>query len=436
MMGATAIDVAAPPMRIAYLNTDQGIPVLGEKGASVHVRSFVTALNALGHDVALCCTRLGSGNAPPPGHLLQLPIEVSEDDLSAEWSRLSNAKNGITNPVQPDDVLRREIRRLALDRTLPHRIAEALDGARFVPDLIYERHALFHTAGVELAASFGIPRLLEVNAPLVEEQARYRGLHLRDQAEAAERRSFHGADLVVAVSDAVREHVVRQGVDKHRVMVAPNGVDTALFNPASGAGDVVRARWALEDKVVIGFVGSFKAWHGMDFLLDAFALIAPRYPSARLLAVGNGPMLEAARARVVREELADRVIFTGDIPHAEVPAHLAAMDMTVAPYLAQPGFYFSPLKIVESMAAARPVVAPQLGQIESLIVNGETGFLYTPDDIDACVTGIAMLLDDAALRLKMGQRAAKEALRDWDWTRVVERVLVRGATVNGLGPPA
>lgn len=427
------MDAPARPMRVVYLNTDQGIPVLGEKGASVHVRSFVTALSALGHDVALCCTRVGDGNAPPPGHLLELPTQVSEADLAAERLRLGIVGDGIEDPVQMDDVLRREVKRIALDRLLPGRVASALRETGFAPDLIYERHALFHTAGVELASALGVPRLLEVNAPLVEEQARYRGLRLRSEAEAAERQSFHGADLVIAVSDAVREHVLSQGVDERRLMVEPNGVDTALFRATHGAGDAVRARWELEDKVVIGFVGSFKAWHGMDFLLDAFALIAPRYPSARLLAVGNGPMLEAARARVVREGLADRVTFTGDIPHVEVPAHLAAMDMTVAPYLAQPGFYFSPLKIVESLAAARPVVAPRLGQIENLIVDGETGLLYPPDDLAACVTHITKLLGDAALRLKMGQRAANQAQRDWDWTRVGERVLMRGATVNALG---
>ncbi len=420
-------------MRILYLNADRGIPVLGEKGASVHVRSFVTALAALGHEVSLVCAQAGSGNPPPPCRLIEQRPQADQDAIRAECRALDLAPAWVE-----DTVLRSELARLAHDRGLAERAIAALDEAGFVPDLIYERQALFHTAGVALAAHYGVPRLLEVNAPLVEEQARFRGLRLRDVAQAREDASYAGADLVVAVSDAVGRHVTGRGIDPARVLVAANGVDTARFraDQAPGltltTGAALRGRLGLEQALVIGFVGSFKAWHGIDFLLDAFTTLAPRFPAARLLAVGDGPMLEAARQRVRNEGLDGRVIFTGAVPHAEVPAYLQAMDLTVAPYAAQQEFYFSPLKIVESMAAGRPVVAPRIGQIVRLVSSGVNGLLYPPDDLAACIARIALLLDDSGLRARLGERAAQQAQRDWDWVRVVARVLERGAAVAPL----
>jgi glycosyltransferase involved in cell wall biosynthesis len=407
------------PMDILYLNFDRGIPVLGEKGASVHVRSMVTAFAALGHHVTLCCTQAGAGNAPPPCHLVVLASAIDDTVLSAECTM-----RGVADLPSGDALVRRELGRLALDRVLPSRVGDAIASAGInAPHLIYERHALFHTAGVALARRFGVPRILEVNAPLVQEQARYRGLALREAAEAAERLSYAGADLIVAVSDAVARHVIAEGADPARVMVAQNGADTASFRPNPAQGDAIRALYGLQNDIVAGFVGSFKAWHGFDLLLTAFEELLADYPSARLLAVGNGPMLDAARNAAAG--LGGRVVFTGDVPHAAIPSQLAAMDFTVAPYLAQPDFYFSPLKIVESMAAGRPVVAPRLGQIESLIAHGKTGLLYAPDDPRACADAMAAMLDNKPARIAMGQAAARHAETNWDWARIAARILRR-----------
>jgi glycosyltransferase involved in cell wall biosynthesis len=212
-------------------------------------------------------------------------------------------------------------------------------------------------------------------------------------------------------------------------MVLPNGVDTASFAPAAtrSAGAAIRQRLGLGDSPVIGFIGSFRPWHGMDFLLEAFARLGAAYATTKLLAVGTGPMLEAARARAAEAGVAGRVIFTGEIPHAEVPGHLAAMDFTVAPYLPRDDFYFSPLKVVESLAAGRAVVAPRIGQIESLIRHGETGLLYPPGNLATCTALLTVMLEDESLRTRMGARASALACRDCDWTQLADRVLAHPA---------
>jgi len=154
--------------------------------------------------------------------------------------------------------------------------------------------------------------------------------------------------------------------------------------------------------------------------LDAFADILARRPDAALLLVGEGPALADLQARVARGQLQGRVTLTGRIPHADIPGYLAAMDVTVAPYTAQDGFYFSPLKVVESLATGRPVVAPQLGQLTDLLQDGVTGLLYLPGDRAAFVQQIVKLLNDPS-RLRAMGRAAATAAQDFGWDKNARR---------------
>jgi glycosyltransferase involved in cell wall biosynthesis len=408
-------------MKILYLNADRGIPVLGDKGASVHVREFITALAAAGHEVVLACASLGEGNAPPPATILHLPPVVSDAELAAECGAV-----GLPHTALDDRLTRRELTRLAYDRRLASRVRERLAGIGFVPELIYERQALFHAAGASLARELGIPRLLEVNAPLVEEQERFRGLFLKSVAEDFEQRSFRGADAIFAVSQEVAGYISSTGIAPSVIHTVPNGVDLTRFHPAAD-GRAVRARLGLGSERVIGFIGSFKPWHGVGFLADAFALLAKERGDVHLLCVGEGPELEATRAVIAGHGLAPRASFVGRIAHAEIPAYLAAMDVSLAPYLPDPGFYFSPLKVVESLACGTPVIAARLGQLAQLVDHGRTGFLFAPGEASDLLAWLHELLADSAGQSAMRQRARARAEQDCGWNRVVERMTAEGA---------
>ncbi len=403
-------------MKILYLNADSGIPVLGDKGASVHVREFVAAAASLGHEVVLACAALGEGNPPPPARILHLEMPKDPTVLTAVGRRL-----GI--PVSDLDVaeMRREIRRLAYDDTLAQRATAELARIGFRPDVVYERHSLLSRAGAEIAAHYGVARILEVNAPLVDEQARYRGLRLVDRARAMEAQSYRGAQVVVAVSDAVAAHVRQVIGDAVRIEVVANGVDAERFGHG-GEGDGLRRSFGLGDGTVVGFIGSFKPWHGVDLLIGAFEEVATSHPSSRLVAVGDGPDWEAARDRVAASSCAGQIRLPGRVPHAEIPNWLATMDVTVAPYAPQDRFYFSPLKIIESLAAGRPVVAPRLGQIAEIVQDGETGILYEPGSVAGCAQALGALLAQPALRRRMADNARAFAT-ERSWKRVVETVL-------------
>ena len=406
-------------MKILYLNADSGIPVLGDKGASVHVREFTAAAAALGHEVVLACAALGEGNPPPPARLLHLEMPDDPAVLAATSRRL-----GIPESALESVEMRREIRRIAYDDTLARRVTTGLSRIGFRPDVVYERHSLLCRAGAEIAGRYGVARILEVNAPLVDEQARYRGLRLVDRATAMQAASYRGAQVVVAVSEAVAAHVRQVVGDAVRVEVVPNGVDTERFGTggAGGKGDEIRRAFGLGDGTVIGFIGSFKPWHGVDLLIRAFEEIAARHPSSRLVAVGDGPDWAAARDRVAASSCAAQVLLPGRVPHAQIPHWLEAMDVTAAPYAPQDDFYFSPLKIIESLAAGRPVVAPRLGQIADIVQDGVTGVLYEPGSVRGCAQALGVLLAQPQLRHRMADNATAFA-GERSWKRVVGTVL-------------
>ncbi|MDQ2817896.1 MAG: glycosyltransferase, partial [Candidatus Eremiobacteraeota bacterium] len=144
-------------------------------------------------------------------------------------------------------------------------------------------------------------------------------------------------------------------------------------------------------------------------------------PDAALLVVGEGPGLAALQARVARNHLYGKVVLAGRVPHADIPDYLAAMDVTAAPYIAHGAFYFSPLKVVESLAAGRPVVAPRLGQLSELLRDGVTGVLFKPGDRDEFVNRVLELLNDQPRLHKMGHAAAAAARADFSWEKVARR---------------
>lgn len=383
-------------MRICYLCADLGIPVCGRKGASAHLRGLVRAFASLGHEVVLVTPR-GAGAEKLGARLV--PVEVPEivEGVSAATSRhVARALSHLWNNVAVESALREVV-------------------STFRPDLIYERYSPFAVAGVMTAKRLGVRHLLEVNAPLAWEGRRYRRQALQEAAESLEQAAIAATSLVVTVSRELREMLVAAGAAPSKVAVVPNGVDAELFSPE---GETYRD--GLEDRVVIGFVGSLKPWHGVELLAEAFRQLAPD-SRFHLLIVGDGP--EAPLIDSLDRELPGRVTRVGAVPHADVPKYLRAMDIAVAPYPALERFYFSPLKVLEYMAVGRAVVATGVGQLAEMIRAGVNGLLVEPGRPGALTDAIAFLADDASRRRALGTAAAERVRREHLWTHRATQVL-------------
>ena len=381
-------------MRIAYVSADTGVPIFGRKGCSIHAQEVLRAMKKCAADIDLFALRL---DGPPPAGLETVTVH----DLPS---------------LPKGDRAAREQAALAANDELRSALEEAAREAPF--DLIYERYSLWSFAAMEFARDLGIPGLLEVNAPLIEEQAEYRELVDRASAERIAERTFGAATALLAVSDEVAEYLERYPAARGKVQVIPNGV-----NPDRFPVNLKPSLPGSPGTFTVGFVGTLKAWHGLAILVEAFALVRQRNPAARLLLVGDGPERERLVADLSARGLLQAVHFTGAVAPSEVPGLLASMDAAVAPYPKLAHFYFSPLKVYEYMAAGRAVVASRLGQLEKLICNGVNGLLVPPGDAAALAAALGQLQSDPELRLRLGNAARAKVLRDHTWDRAVQHIL-------------
>ena len=377
-------------MRVAYVCADPGVPVFGTKGSSIHVQEVLRQLARRGVELTLWCAR--TGGKPAAG------LE------GVEVRCLPPRAGGL--PAQ------REEQQRSADLELGARLRE---GPRV--DLVYERYSLWGTAGMRHASLLGVPGLLEVNAPLVEEQARHRQLVDRDGALTRAGAVFRLARSVLCVSEPVASWV-REVAPGARIVVLPNGVDPARFTPGpEPAGPFT-----------VGFVGTLKPWHGVDVLVRAVALL----DEVRLRVIGDGPEREALERLAVRLLGAHRADFVGAVHPGQLPAELARLHVAAAPYPVA-DTYFSPLKVFEYLAAGLPVVASRSGQLSQVLTDGVDGLLTPAGDVVALADAIAGLRSEPGLRVRLG-RAARQTAQRHTWEAVVDASLASAGLP--LRPPA
>jgi glycosyltransferase involved in cell wall biosynthesis len=388
-------------MRIAYICADPGIPVFGCKGASIHVQSVLREFLRQGHEVELFATRFGGD---PPA-----------DFKAVKLHPLPTLPKG----MQLDAQQARE--QAALSANLELRIA--LENAGTF-DLIYERYALWSYTGLEFARDRNIPSVLEVNAPLIEEQEAHRGLVLASEAQQVAHRVFGAATILVAVSEEVATYLKGYATAKGRVHLVPNGVDLSRF-PSD-------LQPALPDpRFTVGFVGTMKPWHDLPTLLEAFARFHQEVAESRLLLIGDGPLRATLESQAKVLGIESDVVFAGAVPPGEVPGYLASMDVAIAPYPADRPCYFSPLKVYEYMAAGLPTIGSAVGQLATLIAEGETGHLYEAGNVEALKTQLLHFSIYPAEREQMGHNARHQAERH-SWAQVVQTILQLALSANPL----
>jgi glycosyltransferase involved in cell wall biosynthesis len=297
-------------------------------------------------------------------------------------------------------------------------------------DFVYERYSLFSDAGLTVAQTRDVPLLLEVNAPLIEERAAVEPLPLADVAREVETRIFGAASAILAVSESMATYAHAVGAPTERVHIVPNGVDPDTFGPDIDAVDV-KDRLKLVGRPIIVFAGSLKAWHGVDLLLEAYAAVS--HPGWHLVLVGEGPQRDALEAQAASLRSPGQVTFTGAVRHEVVALYLAAADIAVAPYRHRDKFYFSPLKVVEYLAAGKPVIASDIGQIADMIRHGENGYLVPPDDVSALRRALALLSEDKDLRKRLARNAPRNLTT---WQSTAQRVLQIARAVQHQGTTA
>ena len=365
-------------MRILYSAIDQTVP--GTVGGSVHVAAVAEGLAALGHDVHALASPGAGGFPDGPVRWIAMRPPLGRKEL--RWAR------------------RRQVTRLARHLGV---------------DAVIERYYNFGGEAILAGAAIGATTMLEVNAPVIDHDGSAK--RLLDRALLVEpmrrwrERLCRAADVIVSPSAAI----LPPDTPVAKVLLLEWGADTGRFHPeARGPLPFTRPPGALAV-----FAGAFRRWHGAANLVHAMRQLKSRgVRDLSTVLIGDGPELGNVRSLAAG---LDNVVFTGAVAHAAVPACLAAADIGVAPFdpaahapLAL-GFYWSPLKIFEYMAAGLPVVAPDLPRIAALAAHDREAWLYDPGRPEALADALAALLDRPS-RQRLGAAARERAVRDYSWS--------------------
>lgn len=298
------------------------------------------------------------------------------------------------------------------------------------PDIIHAHSpALCGAAAQRAARALGVPFVYEIrafwedaavgNLSGTEGNLKYR------LTRALETRVARGADALFTICNGLKDDLAARGIAPQRINVMPNGVDLTLFGDPPPRDDALAAQLAIApDAPVIGYIGSFYAYEGVDDLIAAMPVLRRSHPDARLLLVGAGPMDASWRAAAAALPDPDAVIFAGRVAHTEVERYYSLVDVLAYPRKAQRlTDLVTPLKPLEAMAQRRLVAASSVGGHRELITDGETGTLFAPDDPAACAAALGRLLDAREDWEAMKLRALAHVSTRHDWARNAQNYL-------------
>ncbi len=404
-------------MRILHI-LDHGLPL--QSGYSFRTRAILKAQEAAGMTVAAVTgPRQGAGKGG---------VETV-DGLTFHRTSVQGGGAGRRGVIGEGAGLAAQVR--------------AIDAAvkAFRPDILHAHSPVLDAlAGWAVARRRGLPLVYEIrafwedaavgNGTGVEGSARYR------VTRAVESWACARADAVAVICEGLRGDLIARGIGADKIIVSPNGVDLTLFGQPVPRDAALAAEWGLEGAEVIGFIGSFYDYEGLDDLIAAMPRLVSARPKARLLLVGGGPMEAALRAQAEASPVADAIRFVGRVPHQEVERYYGLVDVLAYPRKKMRlTDLVTPLKPLEAMAQGRLVAASDVGGHRELIRDGVTGTLFPPDDPAALADALADLLADRAIwdvRRAAG-RAFVEKERDWAsnirrYEPVYQRLLHRAST--------
>ncbi|MCS6839696.1 MAG: glycosyltransferase family 4 protein [Roseiflexus sp.] len=378
-------------MKILYVAS--GIPVPGTLGGSIHVLEVARGLARRGHTVDVIARS-------PAG-----AVEIASLVRPAS-SRFGNMRLHHINVPKALSLLAAPVMM---------RLVRALQ-----PDVIMERYYNFAGAGILAARRFGIPSILEVNALIVDPPAVLK--RRLDDALGGPMRRWATAQCRMADRIVTPLHTtVPPDIPRTHIVELHWGANVEHFRIDRQSIGVVHTQ------PTVVFLGSFRAWHGVLDAVRAGGALVGQGRDCRFLFIGDGPQRAAAEQLAARWRA--RFIFTGAVPYDEVPVLLAQASVAVAPFntaahpaLRAAGFFWSPLKVFEYMAAALPVVTIDIPPLNQIVRHGVEGLLYPEGDTGALTAAIAYLLDHPAEARAMGERGRERVMAHFSWARHCEEL--------------
>jgi PEP-CTERM/exosortase A-associated glycosyltransferase len=306
------------------------------------------------------------------------------------------------------------------------------------PDLIHAHSPTLNGIPARrVARTFRVPFVYEIRAfwedAAVDHGTTREGSLRYRLTRASETWLCKRADAVVTICEGLRKDLIGRGIDASKIHVVPNGVDPSRFEPRP-ADPALRARLGLNGGPVLGFIGSFYRYEGLDVLVDAMTEIRRVRPDARLVLVGGGEVEEELKAQVEDRGLGKTVHFAGRVPQSETAAYYSVMDLLVYPRRSMRlTELVTPLKPLEAMALGKAVVGSDIGGIRELVENGVTGRLVSAGDVRSLARVCASVIEDREEMREMGKRARERAIGERAWGNIVKTYLDIYASAGAEG---
>lgn len=309
------------------------------------------------------------------------------------------------------------------------------------PDVLHAHSPVLNAIpALRVGRRLGLPVVYEIRAfwedaavdhgTTTEGSLRYR--MTRDLETWALRRVNHAT----TICEGLRKDIVARGIPAEKVTVIPNAVDIESFDPGGDPDEALKARLGLSSCTLIGFIGSFYAYEGLDLLLEACPRILARLPDVRLLLVGGGPQEAALKEQAKRLGIEDKVVFTGRVPHQEVQRYYDLIDVLAYPrHSMRLTELVTPLKPLEAMAQGRLLVASDVGGHRELIRDGETGMLFRAGDVGSLADTIMRMLAKREYWPDLRQAGRRYVVEERNWARSVANYRhVYGSLVREAAP--
>jgi len=388
-------------MKILYLLADQGLDLTQHQGYAVHVRKIIHGLNAIGHQTFL--------------------LTINSHSSLLNWGQhlcIPHAYVRGIHKILPYTGCYDSCR-------IFHHILSL--SQRFQFDIIHERYGMYSSGGVWAAHFLKVPYVLEVNAPLIEEKRLFTTPVTGWQKFCAHFTAFYNfktARKIIVVSQLLTSYLTGQWkIPENRIHVMPNAADVDMV-----ADDlqVKEIRSCFPGRrIIVGYVGTFQPWFGIENLIAAFASAATQLNHLALLLIGDGAARSQLERLIHKFQIAEKVHFTGAISHEQIPGYLAAIDIAVAPYRELPmGFYGSSMKVFEYMAAGKAIIASALGQITEIIAHERDGLLVPAGNIDELSRAIIRLAENQSFRKFLGANAQLKARQRYSWQNYIKQLEV------------
>jgi len=315
---------------------------------------------------------------------------------------------------------------------------------RLRPAFIYERLCLGNYCGARLSQDLGVPYIVEYNGSEIEMSRTFSGHRMQHEELfiKAEEAAFRQATAISVISEPVKDDLVARGIPASKILVNPNGVDPCSYAPAEAAERAtIRSELGFtESDRIVGFIGTFGGWHGIDLLAEAMPQICRRSENVRFLLIGDGNYKHLVTSSVAEHGLQSRVTSLGRVPQKEGARFLRACDIYVSPHnrvMTGGKFFGSPTKLFEYMAMSGGIVASDLDQIGEVLtpslraselngsqvsVSNERAVLCQPGNLAEFVNGVSYLVNHPELSATLGRNAREAALAHFTWDRHIDRL--------------